>query len=94
MTDPQRISEMVEYLTEGHIDAHGGYPYDHCLREAELIVAALNDGEDRAATQLEIYPVSDLVAWHKRAEAEMAAFPDEDWIEALIATMTEGTQPQ
>ena len=69
MTDEEKIGRMIEYLTEGHLWVHGGYPYDYEYEEGDeyVWVAELDDGKDRMRTALVSYQTRDLIDHYDRA---------------------------
>ena len=85
-----RVVKMIKFLTESHLDAFGGYPYDWTIIGDQVVVAELDDGKDRQRTQLAIWTVPELLAWHDRAVAEQAADVECDWIDACLEAYPEG----
>jgi hypothetical protein len=77
ISNEQRLDELIEFLTEDHLDTVGGYPYDYCWLEDKLIVAGLDAGKEYNRTQVEIYDRKQLLAWHKRAERFAKKYPEE-----------------
>jgi hypothetical protein len=85
-TDKNRLDTMVEFLTESHLDVFGGYPHDYRWIGQTLVVADLDDGKERNATQLLVTNRSALIAWCKRAEKYQTKFPNSDIEECLYET--------
>lgn len=69
MTDEKKIERMIEYLTESHLLAHGGYPYDYEYEDGDdhVLVAELDDGKDRNRTLLIRYETQKLIDHYDRA---------------------------
>ena len=87
-TQQAKLDKMIEYLTTGHLESFGGYPYDYGIFGKSLVVASLDDAKDRQRTSLDTYKIKDLLAWHDEATA-LAAEENLGWIDAVIATMPE-----
>jgi hypothetical protein len=86
-TDADRINTMVEFLTENHLDNHGGYPHDSIWIKDTLIIADLDDGKERARTMIVTYKKDTLIKWCKRAEkAKKDWWPNEDFATCLWET--------
>lgn len=85
MTDQEKLDRVIEYLTESHLEFHGGYPYDHGIIEdaQTVIVASLDDSKDRLRTQLETYFIPDLMVWFDEAAEIMRGDPECEFFEAM-----------
>ena len=68
MNDKKRLDEIIEFLTETHLDTEGGYLYDHCWIGDTLVIAGLDPGKENLRTSIDTYTRRSLIAWHKRAE--------------------------
>jgi hypothetical protein len=83
---------MVMHVTESHLEAFGGYPYDYLWEGDKLFVAKV---DEKGCTSLERYKKAELLAWHDRAVALVQAgecdfFGDEpDFKSALYEAETE-----
>lgn len=76
MTDKEKIQRMIRWLTESHLHAHGGYPYDYAVRDGLLYVAELDDSKCRERTELTVYRLDRLVLWYDAATDMLST--DED----------------
>lgn len=86
MTDDKRLEEIIEYLTMGHLDWAGGYPYDYAWFGSKLAIASLDPGKDYRRTQIILYEKRRLIAWHKRAEKFAKQYPDYSLNDRLAET--------
>ena len=55
-----KLIEIIEFITESHLDLFGGYPYDYAIDGDTLWVAELDDGKERARTMLVKYSIKEL----------------------------------
>lgn len=67
-SDEDRLNTMIEWITERHLDIHGGYPLDCTWIGKTLAVADLDDRKERNQTLLVTYKKNNLIQWCKRAE--------------------------
>jgi hypothetical protein len=65
----QKIDRVIEFLTHGHLWDEGGYPHDHEEYAGRVFVADLDDGKERAATEIRSYGLYELSLWYDRAAA-------------------------
>lgn len=65
--DQTKIERVLKWLTESHLEMHGGYPYDYFIDRQIVWIAALDGGKDRARTSLWSYRITDLVCWYDNA---------------------------
>lgn len=76
MTEDEKVEAMLCWVTTGHLESHGGYPFDWHWCGDTLVVAGLDAAKD-CATEIVLYTRSQLLAWFDRA-AEHMRHPD-DW---------------
>ncbi len=67
MTKAEKTTRVIRWLTEHHLFVHGGYPHDYAIHAGRLFVADLNDGKERAQTEIRVYDLADLPCWYDRA---------------------------
>lgn len=67
LTKKQKIDRVIQWLTEDHLFAHGGYPYDFEIHAGKLFVAGLDDGKDRCKTKIDVYSMASLPIWYDAA---------------------------
>lgn len=102
LSKEEKTERMVQFLTESHIQTHGGYPYDYIIRGDVLFVAALDDRKERARTEAIAYSIAGLSDWYDRAAEYIRTsddlfndWPEEfdfdfgDWCEAFGETESE-----
>jgi hypothetical protein len=75
--ESQAIDTIVTYLTESHLEHHGGYPYDYKWIGDTLVVAGLDDGKARDATELIVLTRNDILTWYKAARAMLPEMEDD-----------------
>lgn len=67
MSRQQKIDRSILWLTHHHLFAFGGYPHDYCVHAGLVFVADLNDGKERAQTDIVAYRLDDLAEWYDDA---------------------------
>ena len=65
------MDDLVEHLTESHVESCGGYPYDSEWVGELFIVAAFDDAKDRNRTELSIFTESAMRACVEKVNIEM-----------------------
>jgi len=53
--DPKWFLEVMEFLTESHLDTDGGYPYDWTQIDDTVVIATLDDGKEGNAAPSTTY---------------------------------------
>jgi len=76
---PEGMEKVIAVLTVGHLDLHGGYPYDFEIYAGKVFIASLDDGKDCNRTCIDVYDEDKLRAWEKRARQLREEWPDESW---------------
>ncbi len=71
MNRKDKEARVIRWLTESHINAYGGYPYDFEIHAGKLFVASLDDGKDRNRTTIDVYDVKSLAAWYNDALSQL-----------------------
>ncbi len=65
----QKVDRVAEWLTQAHLPALGGYPYDCTIHLGCLFVASLDPGKDYNRTMIEQYDVTLVAQWYDLAAA-------------------------
>lgn len=98
LTEEQKTDRVIEWLTRHHLKHEGGYEYDYETHAGKLFVAALDDGKERARTQIDAYDLAYLPRWYDDAESYLIEtqgcldwddFNFGDWTEAFCETEQE-----
>lgn len=85
----KKVAAIVQFLTESHLFAFGGYPHDYMIIDDKwLVVADLDDGKERNRTSLYALKLSTVVKWYDEAVREWDDSRDcwEDFSEPIAET--------
>jgi hypothetical protein len=77
-TKAEKLQAMIQWLTERHLMADGGYPYDHVRRGDEIIIAALHDGGQDNETEIHVHSVQRLLKAYDQALQMLKTFSGVD----------------
>jgi hypothetical protein len=69
LTQEEKLDRVIQWLTEGHLESEGGYPYDYETHAGRVFIASL---EDDLETELLSYDLKALEKWYDRAAAYVA----------------------
>jgi hypothetical protein len=65
MTDQEKVSEVLTYLTDNHLSYDGGYPKAYTWVGRTLVVGGAGGFEK--GNSIDTYRRSDLIKWYDRA---------------------------
>lgn len=83
---PKGMEKVIAFLTAGHLDLYGGYPYGWIMYKGKVFVASLDDGKERNRTQIDEYDVSYLLEWEKEARKYRKDNPGYPWSGCFLET--------
>lgn len=63
----EKIRRVIHYLTVGHLEFDGGYPYAYVIDRGVVHIAGLSFSKDLRGTELSSYRLEDLVVWYDSA---------------------------
>lgn len=102
--DEHKMDRVIQFLTQGHLESEGGYPYDYLEEGDVFYVAELDDGKERQATLIKTYSHKYLIDWYDRAHCYLSennlshkwsscdGGDFGDWSEAFHSTRTESSK--